>query len=81
MSLSQMVHFVQKWWYNEKTGNLKLNELAFSPIRWVPNEQTVHKLIGMDGKARLESILQGEIQRARQRREIVDEGVLYNQFQ
>jgi len=75
------IHFVQKWWYNEKTGNLKLYELAFSPIRWVPNEQTVNKLIGMDGKARLETFLQGEIQRARQRREIVDEGVLYNQFQ
>jgi hypothetical protein len=75
------LHFVQKWWFNPARGEIKLYELAFSPIRWVPSKAYVSVVIGESGRIALENIILAEIGRAVRRPDIAGEGVEYHRHQ
>ncbi len=73
------VHFVQKWFYTPSNGQIKLYELVFDPIRWVPSQGYVEVVIGQTGREQLEAKILAEISTARRRSDITDEMVLYRQ--
>ncbi|MGZ8491132.1 MAG: hypothetical protein ACXWZS_02890 [Gemmatirosa sp.] len=75
------LHFVQKWWFNPARGEIKLYEVAFSPIRWVPSQAYVSVVIGERGRVALETIILDEIGRVARRTDIASEGVEYRAHQ
>lgn len=75
------IAFVQKWWFNPRRGEIKLYELDFKPIRWVPDKQAVEQLIGPNGRKNLKALINAQIQLAKNRTEIAEEGAAYRQYQ
>jgi len=71
------VHFVQKWFYAPANGQIKLYEVTFDPIRWVPSHAYVDLVIGEDARQQLEVKVLTEISKARSRRDFTDEMVKY----
>jgi hypothetical protein len=67
------VHFVQKWFYAPANGQIKLYEVAFDPIRWVPSQAYVEVVIGEEARLQLQVKILSEIAKGRSRRDFTDE--------
>jgi hypothetical protein len=75
------LHFVQKWWFNPQTGNIKLYEVVFTkPIKWVPSKLSVLARLSQDGLNSLQSIVDAEIDRAQTRGIYIEQKAAYDRF-
>ena len=71
------IHFVQKWFYAPSNGQIKLYEVAFDPIRWVPSRAYVEVVIGAQARQQLEAKILSEIAQARSRSDFTEQMVKY----
>lgn len=75
------LHFVQKWWYNPQTGNIKLYQVAFTrPLKWVPSKLSVLARLTDDGLNSLQAMVLAEIDRAETRGIYIEQKAAYERF-
>ncbi len=74
------IKFVQKYWFSERMGKIMLYEVEFAPIRWVPSETAIDKLLGATAKNEIASRIRSEITKAQVRPDICMEGRERDQY-
>lgn len=65
--------FIQRYWFNDTVEEIKLYEIKFDAVKWLPSEAAVDLKIGSDGRLKLLAMINDEIQKAQNRPTVIEQ--------